>query len=260
MGRRIAVVIHEQQMLAGGQSPQPSQEKSSPEHNGSATTEYHQQSHALTVAIISLTNEYRASNKDHQREQQKNNRWVKAGTIFVFLYTLITFYQLRATWDALDHTMRNSRLDQRAWVGPKIAELPPEIKAGISLKFGVEQINTGKTPAVNVRGITRGRSVLEGSAVVPYYPPMVKGGSIGIIQPGAVTHQFTVPVVMTPEQVDALETGEYIFYWYGEISYEDIFGGIHCTTYCFFLEPGLKSSSQCLGYNEIRDTKCENTN
>jgi hypothetical protein len=128
MGRRIAVVIDgKEQILAG--------EVASNEGN-TGTNQDHaaqdgNQSKGLTAAIIALTNEYRARDQENQRQQKKNNRWVKTGTIFVALYTAITFCQWLLTRQILSHTVSMARLDQRAWMGvASVKADPPFPKEG----------------------------------------------------------------------------------------------------------------------------------
>lgn len=111
MGRRIAVVIDGKRQILTGE-PNDEEGGTSADHDRAA----HDHDHTQTIAnaIVSLTNEYRTRGKQSQREQKKNNRWVKAGTIFVAFYTAIIFFQSCVTWKVFTHTVDAAHLDQRA--------------------------------------------------------------------------------------------------------------------------------------------------
>ena len=94
-------------------------DKPSDEGEGTSTNQEHtihdqSQTNVLAVAIVALTDEYRTRDKENQRQQEKTNRWVKAGTIFVAFYTVITFFQSYITWKTLVETIHNDRIEQRA--------------------------------------------------------------------------------------------------------------------------------------------------
>lgn len=239
---------------------EPNDEGDGTSTNQDHTPHDHSQADVIAVAIIALADEYRTRDEENQRQQGKTNRWVKAGTIFVALYTAITFYQLRATWDALDRAERASHLDQRAWVNVGRTIRPSEIKAGVSQveSIGMEFINSGKTQALDVNTVIAAQTLLTNIPFSPLYKGEARDSRTNL-RPG-VPFSVKVPnVTLRQEQIDAIRNGTLIFYVYGEISYEDIFANHHCTKFCLSFSPDLKGTGFCGVYNEMVDTECEYT-
>lgn len=201
------------------------------DEEGSATADQdhavqnHSQSN-IAAAIISFTNEYRARDGQNQREQQKTNCWVKAGTIFVAFYTAITFFQSCVTWKALTHTVAMSRLDQRAWVGV-INPTIPQFKVGEKMNFGALITNSGKTPARKVTPQVTAQLVLKGHSVHIAYEKSETPQSTTILSPGmrmTITNPDPDTVKdFTEGIVKAIQNREVTTYLFGKIYYEDIF-------------------------------------
>jgi hypothetical protein len=159
---------------------------------------------------------------------------------------------------ALNASIAASRLDQRAWIC-QTAVLPPVFRDGnrsVYLKDGEQTslstgiVNSGKTPARNVMQENSYRTLPFGVAFSPRYPG---GGSrrVGVILPG-VPFQLATPVTerVTSAQVNTYVTGANVLYLYGRISYDDIFGQAHETTYCMYLLRDLTAFTDCDTYNE----------
>jgi hypothetical protein len=149
-------------------------------------------------------------------------------------------------------------LDQRAWVGVIQGEKPAEIIADVGYVWYFRASNSGKTPALSARYVTSFWH--EGERFVPEYPSPGPGEnkSVTVIQPGERQILTTKPLRMSREYLETLKSGTAHLYIYGQIQYDDIFGAIHCTMFCFVLQTDLQHLGACGEYNEVSDTKCEN--
>ena len=166
---------------------------------------------------------------------------------------------LNQSKSALQASIEMARRDQRAWMGPR--EVTPSdfkedsrsvyVKEGEKIKIGVVVANSGKTPARKFRCLTGIRILPATAPFVPYYSKTAIPESVGIIQPGA---RAILPLAsfapLTKGTVDAIKNNQVILYAYGMISYEDIFGVPHKTTFCMSLEKDLSSFIGCDTYEE----------
>jgi hypothetical protein len=161
---------------------------------------------------------------------------------------------------ALDATVENFRLEQRAWVGP-ILVLPPEytegnkrlyVKEAQPIKCGIEITNSGKTPAKNVQ-----YSIIV-QALKPPKVPILKESTgrrdITVLQPN-MTLKISYPPItgVTKSDIAALSRGQDVLYMYGIIRYDDVFKKTHWTTFCVYLAPDLATFSSCPYYNDTDD-------
>ncbi len=153
------------------------------------------------------------------------------------------------TGKAVDATVEQSRLDQRAWVGPKFTA-SIRIVAG---EVGVSEViitNTGRTPALNVW--VKATNTVQGIDETPTfnYPerPTARP-KFGAISPGdgqKIVVQSVGPV--SADLVDQLRNKQRIFRYYGLIHYEDIFGGTHETKFCYSLREDMSTVYPCTTY------------
>ncbi len=168
-----------------------------------------------------------------------------------------TLNQSRA---ALDATIENFRLDQRAWVGPIHVILPEYvangkqvyIKEGQPMKIGVFVANSGKTPALKVKNNFATRFLKAGDEFDPndhIKKPSIQASSV--LQPGMNFSLKPLPEGNSSKSdVDDLTSGRYILYMFGLITYEDIFGRPHTSKFCLSLSPDLQTFTSCSIYNE----------
>jgi hypothetical protein len=163
---------------------------------------------------------------------------------------------VKTAQEANSFTHEAFRLEQRAWVGPT-SFLPPGeedkyFKEGSRPSFGVVITNTGKTPARNVQ-VRIGRSTFrKGSTFKPIYND--DGGPSGTIAlfPGQPFMLITKPELpLTAEQVAIIINGEFTLYVYGMVTYEDVFGIKHKSTFCGYMASDLRSFKSCGTYNQV---------
>ncbi|MBI4459645.1 MAG: hypothetical protein HY648_06270 [Acidobacteria bacterium] len=157
--------------------------------------------------------------------------------------------QQKTMQDQLTEFRNSIRVDQRAWVGPRDV-IRPDLKEATPLLFGVNVLNSGNSPALKVKAQTS-RSLLPAStAFEPTFRSVEGPESLTVIQPGMPAQLWAPPVEFTRQQLDAIISGEYIFYAYGHITYEDIFGASHQTKFCMFLKTDMTGMSSCTIYND----------
>jgi hypothetical protein len=158
---------------------------------------------------------------------------------------------------ALGAAIERDRRDQRAWVGP-IGFLKRDVKVGEMPSWGARIKNTGKTPALGIKVLIMGKPLSQGEQFVPTYTvPIGRNVSVAVLQPGMDVKIWTVPEgKLTEDAADAVMNGVVIMYVYGEVSYDDIFGCRHYTTFCSFMTPDMKSMNSCNTYNDVTDGEC----
>jgi hypothetical protein len=130
-------------------------------------------------------------------------------------------------------TVDNFHLDQRAWVGVISIE-PPNLKPRSDFFLSLHAINSGHTPALNFQSLVVLHSLGKDEPFKAAYGPLPAGWtrSNRVVQPGEQVTINTNKYALTQEQVDWVTNGNYILYVYGKMSYDDVFGKHHHTTFC----------------------------
>jgi hypothetical protein len=156
---------------------------------------------------------------------------------------------------SLKATIDNFHLEQRAWVGLADA-LPPlfveggkrvYVKEGEEASFGFVITNSGRTPATNVVQGTSYIDLPRGTKFSPQYPGTNRAE---VLQPNIRVWAMTPNTEpFTKPQVDGLKNGAYTLYVFGKVSYDDVFGVVHHTTFCMQLSRDLTGFSACPAYN-----------
>jgi hypothetical protein len=153
---------------------------------------------------------------------------------------------------ALDASIEASKLDQRAWVGTTETTPPPlmegdkrvYVKAGSKMTFDASVVNSGKTPALKVTTNFGIRTYSSNESIPTYQPDTTKGGA-SAVQPGAHFRLVLSTRVLTQKEIGILKSGIENLYFLGLITYEDIFGRSHQTTFCYCLLPDLSTIIFC---------------
>jgi hypothetical protein len=166
-------------------------------------------------------------------------------------------------------TVERSRLEQRAWVGFSEATLLTFDASEVIVR--VTPSNSGHTPARHVK--IRFRMALSPKPISgpeaeerrtlekeswETYPDMAPNGvfafTLGKIETG---RNPSADRLQTREGVrqrfPLIQNRTLIYYQYGEISYDDVIGRPHITTFCLFLDDPAKSPlvSACQEFNQI---------
>jgi hypothetical protein len=146
---------------------------------------------------------------------------------------------------------RTAHRDQRAWVAVVDIQGVPEVGTIFSVNLVAQ--NSGKTFAKNVamRGVIelvteKGREPdfsLEDSAAAR------KDSSVSLLAPNAdylmdiELRKQTSPHEITQSDFDGIRRGDLTIFVHGKMTYDDIFGCTHWTSFCTRLKPDLKYAS-----------------
>jgi hypothetical protein len=176
--------------------------------------------------------------------------------VVLVVYTTFAGFQ----WEAMHDAML---VDQRAWVS---VVAPTDIPSqDSSVRASIQITNTGKTPAKDVEGdidaivLKKGegpsfdfnsghpREHLYAGALFPNAPINIV---IPVVQHGS---QPAEPIVPTPELRRDIANGESFVIFYGKISYVDVFGRAHWTTFCTGSGTAIQSADlkKCISHNDI---------
>ena len=157
---------------------------------------------------------------------------------------------------ALQASIEMARRDQRAWIGPITMEEPTlsdangrpvYIKEGIATKFTVYIINSGKSPALNVK-FTIDIYFLPSN--IKFSPKNMKIRSLGVLQPQMRYLLNVISPTFTPSIIDSIKNNNGFLYIAGKITYEDVFRIPHLTTFCIYLVSSLNGFTPCDTYND----------
>lgn len=171
----------------------------------------------------------------------------------------------QAAQDSVTNADANFRRDQRAWIG--FSFVPGNITFTVGKSFLVPTmlINSGKTPAKNVEGnivvgvFKRGRpldfSYTPGHAIYRVAAGTIfPGGSINESFEGIEhgTGRANAIIITKPLADDILNSRSLVIV-HGRITYRDIFGGEHWTTYCRVASNPSLIPEDCTHYNSTDD-------
>ena len=166
---------------------------------------------------------------------------------------------------AFDATVQQFHLDQRAWVAAVGISSPPA--AGRPFDVAVRVRNTGKTFAKNF-GTVLTVEPLKRSEAPDFAGELIEPKSVTVLAPNgdylSTSHTpITTPAGIIPtltverlqDLKNQLRAGDLKIFAHGRISYRDIFGCRHWTTFCFNLTPDWEYVS-CSTHNDTDETSC----
>jgi hypothetical protein len=166
---------------------------------------------------------------------------------------------LKQSSKSLQATIDQFHLDQRAWVGPIDVDPAPflegtehvYLKTGEKPRFSFEISNSGKTPALQLTTRLATQVYKSSERFLPDFNKPTTPSTVAVLFPGAKLRVETSEShgVVAPEHVSALTSGDFVFYVYGEILYDDVFGAHHKTTFCTFVQKSLTKLTSCSTYN-----------
>jgi hypothetical protein len=178
---------------------------------------------------------------------------------------------LRQGRDALNATIEQSKLGQRAWVGVSDSRLA-QFEANKSIRVEITLTNSGNTPARDAHESTgyalsriylreppkeataRLDKLLPQRSANPLPPQGRFVTRLGDIPPvGAnASPEDLGGVAVVRESYDAIKSKVEILYVFGEYEYRDISGRSHTTRFCVFIsDPDTKEVQFCDGFNQI---------
>jgi hypothetical protein len=157
---------------------------------------------------------------------------------------------------------RTARHDQRAWVAVVDIQAIPEVGTIFSVNLVAQ--NSGKSFAKNltmravVEMTEKGREPdfsLEDSAAAQ------KDSSISLLAPNAdyvmdiELRKQTPPHEITQSDLDGIRSANLTIFVHGTMTYDDIFGCAHWTSFCTRLKPDLKYASY-QKHNDADQNRC----
>src|SRR5579864_1976001 len=131
--------------------------------------------------------EYRTYQEQHYALQKSLKRaaWLTFWAVFVYAAITLGMYYANkkaanAARDAaneaeqsLKASIEQFHLDQRAWVG--VTETNFKLAVGQPGQFVIVVVNSGKTPAIHVRALVEGRTVIAGHKITFQHNALKKG-------------------------------------------------------------------------------------
>ena len=219
------------------------------------------------------TDKEREAREERNERRDRTRLAVEIATAGLLLvYTIVTYFLWRATRHANEIATenaqkidRNFRQDERAWMGFKFMEGSIALTLNKSFLVTTELVNTGKTPAKNVRGdivvgVFKKGEPLDFAYTAGHAHYSVTAGTI--FPAGKIVESFEAiqhgranaePIIFIAPLKDELFSGGSFIVVHGKIVYDDIFGREHWTTYCrYVLHPEL-ISDECTRYNSTDD-------
>lgn len=159
----------------------------------------------------------------------------------------------KAMEDTLSQNIEIYRNDQRAWVGISGIQIPP-LKPNEQITVQVPYINSGRSLALAVRTRSfattsdvpiRPTEFITAHSSDPFRQPIV-------LFPGvpATSMSIVVPKDAATSLIGPVMAGYKHLYVLGEITYQDVFGRPHLTTFCGEYSPKTPSNLVACGeYN-----------
>jgi hypothetical protein len=179
-----------------------------------------------------------------------------AAVVVLVVYTTFAGLQWEAAHDAL-------LVDQRAWVNVVVPTNFP--LDGSSIPASIQIANTGKTPAKHIEGDVVATVLKKGeepsfdlSTGHPHnriyagaiFPNAPINTSATVVRYGPQTAETIVP---TPVLRQEITNGESLIIFYGRITYSDIFGTSHWTSFCTASGSAMGDLKKCISYNDVDD-------
>ncbi len=160
-----------------------------------------------------------------------------AGLLFYYCQLRQQIESTHAAAYAIKLARDSSHLDQRAWVAGSHISGKPELDKPFVITVTIK--NTGKTFDKHLVGLvaTKGKQLSDPD---PDFEGLLVGGkgviSVGLVPPnGELIQQASINggKKMTQADLDALSNPVLVILLFGKLTYFDIFGCEHWTTYCW---------------------------
>lgn len=147
---------------------------------------------------------------------------------------------------SMEASVRNSRVDQRAWVGIKGINL--DIQRDKNTPVEITFVNSGKTPARDVRFVLLLETLPKGQEPQFNYTEAMAENR-GVLFPNAEM-QGAEPILFSNQEIDEIKIGSSVFFISGTAWYRDIFDVEHKTLFCAVINSKNSSLEFCRTHNE----------
>lgn len=144
----------------------------------------------------------------------------------------------------------NAKLEMRAYLQIKTIT-KPQFRVGEEIKFNIILVNTGKTPAYNIRD--RHTYKYENTSLSIKDTVILSEYSVDIAVLGTnLPKDNIINTHMIPTQEDSIKilNGKMLLSVMGEFVYEDIYGDQHFTRYCLIYASHYDRLIHCDVFNE----------
>jgi hypothetical protein len=166
----------------------------------------------------------------------------------------------KAAKDSVAFARENARLDQRAWVGViRVEGGAPQVdqiwKTNVSIK------NDGRTPAKQLKVVMLRKTVEAGKS-----PDFTEEDRVSkeihellLLPP---TEGFVISgdskdlKKVGKESLESINSGKYIVFLFGTVTYNDVFNCSHWTKFCYKLDAASGEFSLCENHNDADDNQC----
>ena len=167
---------------------------------------------------------------------------------------------LNAAKKSMDVTVKQFQLDQRAWLGFSFETY--KYTVGQSLDTPYQITDTGKTPALNVRGMVVTHFMKKGDVPIFKYDhrteirlgtilPGVPGSGTSYLLPSDARKGIHAdPMNYSTEMYRQVSDGTGYLIVYGTIEYDSVFGAHHWMKFCRTSGP-TAFTDECVNYNGV---------
>jgi hypothetical protein len=149
----------------------------------------------------------------------------------------------RAAEDSQKTARQYFEQDQRAWVAPTSVVLSTLAEGQL---ISMIMTNTGKTPAF-VTEVRVGAMVASGPLGTPRFWGVTTKPSKVVLPPNGTVSKYTKLDSLPKETIDLIVSGKATLYYFGRITYRDVFRDTpaHTTTFCTYYRPEDKLLNAC---------------
>jgi hypothetical protein len=192
------------------------------------------------------------------KNDHHTSRWTTRRDVAAFFVLVVTAAFTGLQW----YEMRQALLvDQRAWVS--VVGPPNFPLEGAFIPASIQIANTGKTPGKQLVGdviatvLKKGEEPsfdfskghphdrIHAGAIFPNTPFNV---IIPVVRYGPQTKETIVPTLELRQEI---ANGESFIVFYGRITYVDIFGTSHWTSFCTETGSAMGDLKKCVSYNDV---------
>jgi len=156
------------------------------------------------------------------------------------IYATLLLWQLFILQEQLIYIQEVSHLDQRAWIGIETIAIEPIKTDKKKLSFHIVFINTGKTPAINIKMDFRISIHLKEDDIPTFFEQDNLEHDFGqaFLTPNGRLDQ-PYEENMIPSIIEAIESGKTVLWVLVKIEYYDIFRNVHKTHVCLRYYPKI---------------------
>jgi hypothetical protein len=227
--------------------------------------------------------------QQHERQQDKIIFWARLAFFAAAAYGAVAFWQGILMHRTIKQSQRAMEMDQRPWLEFRFSDIGSvtiQFSANNPISIPGQFLNIGKTPALDIKGVTvlqvvdtgkdpempdrktgialraTGEAVPQGAKwtkqmegqvfeEAPIFPGKHSQFQIFRVKP-STRYGLVEPLMLNPDEYAKLTSkAAYIAVW-GEVKYSDIFGVSHWARFCSTQGVGFDATSEkCVNYGDV---------